>query len=309
MDCVSNPVSFGGGPQAWLLNSESRLHLQHGPIDLIIDAVGSSTEVGLAYKQATLAFKHILDCLAAQLPLLRSNYSASSHSAFIGPVANRMQKAVQPLLAFNVTPMIAVAGAVADHVLSQMIVNRTLERALVNNGGDIAVFMSEGASVKVGICTDPEIHNHHTNSARQANKSIITLAPAQGVGGVATSGWQGRSHSLGIADAVTVLADSAACADAAATLIANAVDIPGSTKVIRTPAKTLEADSDLRERLVTIMVTPLDIDEKNRALLAGEKRAQKLISSTGVRACFIHLQGESRVIGDVPITHQLATSN
>ena len=45
--------------------------------------------------------------------------------------------------------------------------------------------------------------------------------------GIATSGWRGRSFSLGIADAVTVLAATAAEADAAATVIANAVDLPG----------------------------------------------------------------------------------
>ena len=45
--------------------------------------------------------------------------------------------------------------------------------------------------------------------------------------GIATSGWRGRSFSLGIADAVTVLAATAAEADAAATMIANAVDLPG----------------------------------------------------------------------------------
>ena len=40
---------------------------------------------------------------------------------------------------------------------------------------------------------------------------------AVGVGGVATSGWPGRSHSLGLAEAGTVLADTAAAADVADT--------------------------------------------------------------------------------------------
>jgi ApbE superfamily uncharacterized protein (UPF0280 family) len=67
---------------------------------------------------------------------------------------------------------------------------------------------------------------------------------------VATSGWRckgkgGRSFSFGIADAVTVLAGSAAAADAAATVIANAVDLPGHGAITRRPASAIDPDSDL----------------------------------------------------------------
>jgi uncharacterized protein len=65
------------------------------------------------------------------------------------------------------------------------------------------------------------------------------------VRGIATSGRHGRSLSLGIADSVTVLAATAAAADAAATLIANAVDLPGHAAVRRAPACSLDPDSDL----------------------------------------------------------------
>ena len=69
--------------------------------------------------------------------------------------------------------------------------------------------------------------------------------------GVATSGRHGRSFSLGIADAVTVLARTASQADAAATIIANAVDLPGHPAVRRMPANELQPDSDLGARPVT----------------------------------------------------------
>ena len=75
--------------------------------------------------------------------------------------------------------------------------------------------------------------------------------------GVATSGWRGRSFSLGIADAVTVFAGTAAVADAAATLIANAVDLPGHPAFARAPARRCDPQSDLGERLVTVDVGPL----------------------------------------------------
>ena len=69
--------------------------------------------------------------------------------------------------------------------------------------------------------------------------------------GIATSGRHGRSFSLGIADAVTVLARTASQADAAATIIANAVDLPGHPAIVRCPANELQPDSDLGARLVT----------------------------------------------------------
>ena len=88
--------------------------------------------------------------------------------------------------------------------------------------------------------------------------------------GVATSGRHGRSFSLGIADAVTVLAKTAASADAAATIIANAVDLPGHPAIIRRPACELQPDSDLGPRLVTREVGELAGNEIEEALAAGE---------------------------------------
>ena len=69
--------------------------------------------------------------------------------------------------------------------------------------------------------------------------------------GIATSGWRGRSFSLGIADSVTVLADNAAMADAAATMIANSVNIKNHPLIIKKPAKEIYEDSDLKNLMVT----------------------------------------------------------
>ena len=288
MDCVSNSHRLETGPQAWLIANETRLHLQHGPIDLIIEAIGEHADVRLAYKQAAVAFNNVLDCLAAQLSTLRRPYKDSAKFEYVGPVAARMQQAVKPLEAFNLTPMIAVAGAVADYILASMVKDRTLTRAQVNNGGDIAVYLSNDASVKVGICTHPQSGEHH---------NIIELTAAQGIGGIATSGWQGRSHSLGIANAVTVVSATAANADVAATLIANAVDLPGCAKITRQPACDIEVDSDLADRLVTTKVGDLSASEINSALASGESCAQRLMAQANVLGCFIHLQGQTRVLG------------
>ncbi|RWG08581.1 MAG: UPF0280 family protein, partial [Mesorhizobium sp.] len=109
-----------------------------------------------------------------------------------------------------------VAGSVADEVLAALLAGRRLERAYVNNGGDSAIHLGKGGTITLAIAG-----TGHGMADR------ITIRAEDGVRGVATSGWRGRSFSLGIADAVTVLARTGAEADAAATLIANAVDLPG----------------------------------------------------------------------------------
>jgi hypothetical protein len=116
------------------------------------------------------------------------------------------------------------------------------------------------------------------------------------VRGIATSGWRGRSFSLGIAEAVTDLAGSASDADAAATIIANAVDLPASEKIGRVPARELAPDSDLGERLVTQSVAQLSLEEIQQALDAGVNVADHLRSQGLICAAALRLQGETRIV-------------
>src|SRR5206468_3910445 len=134
-------------------------------------------------------------------------------------VARRMTAAVMPYASeYFITPMAAVAGAVAEEILAVMTAAARLARAYVNDGGDIALHLGEGEKFVVGMVQRPESPSLF---------GTLTLDSRMPVRGIATSGWRGRSFSLGIADSVTVLADRAAAADAAATIIANAVDLPG----------------------------------------------------------------------------------
>lgn len=318
MACASTVRA--AGPAAWLLpawhqqpdrrlpdnqrharSGTPRLHLQHGPIDLIIDAQGRQNEVQLSYHQAVRAFDSVLDELSAQLGLLRQTLRRfTQQSSFSGDVAQRMFRAAQPFCHETVTPMIAVAGSVADHILEAMLSGRQLERAQINNGGDIALYLSPETCCRIGICTS-------TRSAQHSD--IITLCAADAIGGVATSGWQGRSHSLGIADAVTVLASNAARADAAATLIANAVDLPRSSRVSRVPANALSPDSDLGDRLITAAVDDLSVSEKASALQAGCDYAASLLERGLIAGAYLNLQGQSRIVGAQFDDIQLATAS
>jgi len=184
---------------------------------------------------------------------------------------------------YFVTPMIAVAGAVADHLLAALTRRTRLRRASVNNGGDIALFLADGQSFEVGICADLETG---------AIASTAQICSFDNIGGIATSGWRGRSHSLGIADSVTVLARNAASADVAATLIANAVDIPDHGAIKRLPANEISPDSDLGKRLVTIDVAALSMAEVQLAISNGMQLAQKMCDQNSINAVFIALQGE-----------------
>ena len=129
----------------------------------------------------------------------------------------------------------------------------------------------------------------------RSSVALIPLAPSPlPVRGIATIGWRGRSFSLGIADAVTVLAASASASDAAATMIANAVDLPGHRAILRVPATDLQPDSDLGTRRVTQGVGILSPYEVTAALDRGVRLAQIMIDNAAIAACALHLQGVTR---------------
>lgn len=271
----------------WLLGRDGtsrRLHLQHGPIDLVIEASGA--DAARAYEQAVARFQDILAVLVGELVQLRQPLGAA-HPLFRGPVARRMAAACWPYRAVYITPMAAVAGAVADEILAAMLNHTQLSKAYVNNGGDIAFHLAAGESLRAAVVCNPDLP--HLDA-------IATLTAAQPSRGIATSGWRGRSFSLGIADAVTVLAETAAQADAAATIIANAVNVDHDA-VERRPAHALRDDSDLGALPVTVSVGTLPIFAINEALSAGAARAQDLRRSGLIQAAFLSLQGENRVVG------------
>lgn len=273
------------------LEENKRLHLQHGPIDLVIQADGDERECALAFDQAIACFETVLVSIVNELAVLRTPIANLDGVRFSCVVAQQMVEAVRPYADRFVTPMAAVAGSVAQYTLAQMCLNRKLTRVAVNNGGDIALHLSAHESYMVGICESPN------SSAQNAHAQIHANSPVRGI---ATSGWQGRSHSLGIADAVTVLASNASRADVAATLIANQIDLPGSAKVERVAASALSSDSDLGDQLVTTQVHPLTLTEKQQALQAAVRFAQTLVHNGLINSAILTVQGERHIVGHNP---------
>ena len=262
---------------------DGRMHLHHGPIDVIAQAWGDPLAVAEGERRAQHRFGSILAELAFELPVLRRAGGRPK-----GDIARVMARATEPFVPTFVTPMAAVAGAVAEAILEKLAVPG-VTRAYVNNGGDIALHLMPGESLSCAI------------AARQGMPDRITVRASDMVRGIATSGWRGRSWSLGIADSVTVLAKTAAQADAAATLIANAVDLPGHPGIKRRAATEMQADSDLGARQVTVAVSGLSADDVARALLAGEAKAMCFRSRGLIEAAALFLHPEVRTLGPLAL--------
>ena len=262
-----------------------REHWQHGPIDLIIDAWGDEVAVHRAYETAWRLFQGVLAELVDELPLLRSPVSSQANPN--GLIARRMVAATLPFALEFITPMAAVAGCVAEEVCEFFAVEPGIRRACVNNGGDIAMHLAPGENMMVGIVA---------NAYTPAFDGGIALSSEMVVRGIATSGWRGRSFSLGIADSVTVLARSAGEADAAATMIANAVNAEHAA-IVRAPANTRKDDSDLGVRLVTIDVGPLPHAVRDAALDAGWGAAEAYAARGLIAGAALALQGQWRTLG------------
>ena len=254
-----------------------RWHLQHGPIDLVISADGDAAALASAHAAAWQRFEQVLPELVQELPLLRQAVSSKATDCPLkGPVARRMWQACRPFAMDFITPMAAVAGSVAQEIIA-CYQRPGIARAWVNNGGDIAMHLTPGQSLKVGLYADIARLDVAQLQDQLLLDGQFSVEAAMPVRGVATSGWRGRSFSMGIADSVTVLARTAAQADAAATVIANAVNV-NDARVQRAPAASLKDDSDLGQRLVTTGVPPLPPALVLQALQAGLATARALQS-------------------------------
>jgi hypothetical protein len=272
--------------------ADNRLHLQHGPIDIIAHVDAPEEVRKRLYSTASHRFSTVLEELVAEMDLLKQPWSADLPDPK-GGIAQKMCFAVRGSDIF-VTPMAAVAGAVADEMLETMLFEAQkpdscvehIHRMYVNNGGDIAFWLNTGESFSIGVVDNPGIPELNAR---------VSLAYESPVRGIATSGWRGRSLSLGIADAVTVLAGSAATADAAATLIANDVnvDYPG---ILKRPAYEVKDESDLGMLPVTVDVPPLPVDQISEALKRGAQTAGNFIRTGKIEAAYLSLQKQTLVV-------------
>lgn len=116
--------------------------------------------------------------------------------------------------AAQVGPFAAVAGAIAQAVGRR--IAETSPEVIVENGNDRYLILEKNVLVTVDAGLSPLVKEHG-----------ILMQPADTPCGLCTtSGTTGHAFNSGRADAVTVMAEDAALADAASTAIANLVQGP-----------------------------------------------------------------------------------
>ena len=274
-----------------LMLPDGRWHFQHGPIDIVVGADGHAAAVAHAHEVAWQRFRQVLAELVSELPQLRQPVHAMC--GLSGVVARRMWHACLPFSDQYITPMAAVAGAVAEELLPAY-QSEGVVRAWVNNGGDIALHLTPGQHVRIGLFADLAQLDRSQLMQGLRLDGNFDVTFDHPVRGVATSGWRGRSFSLGIADSVTVLAATAAQADAAATIIGNAVNVD-DPRILRSPACELVDNSDLGDMAVTVDVPELAQQDVQFALAQGRQRAQQLMDGGLIQACILSCQGRLAV--------------
>ena len=250
---------------------DNRLFLNHGPIDIVLEAFGKDKP--LAYEKAKDYFSTLLNDLVLDMDLLKKE--VVPHRNFNNKISQSMQNATEKFYPEFITPMAAVAGSVADNILNVLVKDTKLEKAYVNNGGDVSFYLTENQTVKSSLASIPNI--------------IAEIDYKDKSRGIATSGWRGRSFSLGIADSVTVLADNAAMADAAATMIANSLNIKNHPLIIKKPAEEIYEDSDLKNLMVTVEVGDLKQSEIEDALRNGNEVGKKYLENGLINSALIEL--------------------
>lgn len=274
-------------PQRSIL-PDGRLSFSHGPIHLVIHAQGTPSALQAAESAAWQRFTGLLEELSGELAELRRPVGETT--PLRGIVARRMWQACYPHRSEFITPMAAVAGAVAQELIAAYDRDGIL-RAAINNGGDIALHLTAGQHYRLGVCSDLAMAYDSLSDGALQPEGTVEIDAGMPVRGVATSGWRGRSFSLGIADSVTVLAATAAQADAAATVIANAVNLDDD-RIHRAPASALKDDADLGDLAVTVDVPPLDPAQVHQALMSGVQCAQRLHAAGLIHDALLGCQGQ-----------------
>jgi ApbE superfamily uncharacterized protein (UPF0280 family) len=258
--------------------------VDYGPMTLTISAWAEGKPRPIMAALAAVFALGLLEEMSSLQPLLKT--PAGKIKNFKG-CSSILRKAVRSCRAVSteLTGLAAVAGLAADEVLQEA-VRLGADRVIVNNGGDIALFASGRQRIRVGLKTYPDGPITH----------YLEVSSGDRIGGVATSGWTGRSFSTGVADVVTVWAGDCTTADVAATWIAGWTDL-NSGKVFRIPARELDPETDIPLLEVTREVGRLAPKEKRLSIDAGLAEAERLVAKGVIRGAFLAVQGETRWIG------------
>jgi hypothetical protein len=276
--CLSVGNRYENGPIEILSNGT--VLVDYGPMRMFISAFENGKPlVPLAKEGAHLAMR-VLEDLAKFLPIMKKRSKELEIEETFPDVVQRMIEATKKMGEPDLTPLAAVAGTASD-VVADFIFSRGGTKIIVDNGGDIAIRLREGEVARVGVKTEID--------AKQPTY-LISIDSTMGIGGVATSGLGGRSFTKGIASAATVLSQTAAFSDAAATVIGNFTNV-GDPNIMRSLAEKIYPDTDIAGEWVTIKVGKLSQEKIDEALMKGLSKAQSICNRRLIGGALVALHG------------------
>ena len=251
-----------------------------GPATLVLKGEKGGKDYRFDRTAVTARVEGILGEIRVCLPVLKQRAWRIKNTAALPPVARKMVEAAKAVDAETLTPMAAVAGAVAEE-LKEYLKGEGLEFISVNNGGDVAIYNGRQKPVAISI------GDIKSNSPTPYVLRVERLTDF----GVATSGFGGRSFTLGLADMVSVIAPSAPLADAAATFICNNTNVEDAS-VVRRKAAEIDPSTDIPEELVTVNIGELSSPRVREALARGKAAAERLKVEGRISEAVILLQRE-----------------
>ena len=173
--------------------------------DLLVHAAGKLMQ---ETRELVLEHRGYVEAYIKSYPDFMTTLNPWRHA---GPTPNIISDMINAGARAGVGPMAAIAGAIAENVGLGLL--DFTDQVIVENGGDL--FIKINTPVTVGIFADGSPLSMKVGLQLNCEKKPTAVCTS--------SGTLGHSLSLGKADAVCVVAESCALADAAATSIGNLI--------------------------------------------------------------------------------------
>jgi len=255
--------------------------VDYGPMRMSINVSENGKPFPKLAEEGALLAMSLLEDLSKCLSIINRKSVTLEMKDIYPEIVRRMIEATQKIGEPDLTPLAAVAGT-ASEMVADFIFGKGGTKVIVDNGGDIAIRLREGEIVRVGIKTDI--------SAKQP-AYLISIDSTMKIEGVATSGFGGRSFTKGIASAVTVLAENASMADAAATTIGNFTNVD-DLNIYRTTAEKIYPDTDIAGEWVTTEIGTLSQKKIGEALTNGLTKTNSICQKGLIKGALIAVKGK-----------------
>lgn len=258
------------------------LEVQHGPLSLRIRARSDGSTDTVAAEEAAKAALGALEELAPQRLMLATPAWRLRPSPGWSRVLRLMVDAAVQTGDHTLTPMAAVAGSIAQVALEAG-ARVGVGTMIVENGGDIALMVAPGDSVRIGVAESIE---------RRRPTHVVTIDSSSGIGGICTSGLGGRSFTQGVAEAAVAVSRTAALADACATVLGNATNVTHPA-VEQRRARDLDPTTDIPDLLVTTRVGSLPHDVVSRSLEQAASAGRLLLAGGALQGAIVRVCGRA----------------